>query len=182
MRIFLLYALACSGSDGDDGTPSATPTADTADSATAPDPCEDGDLQFVPSIGTYDLAPLFDGGPLVIQQGAQGGYHVDVGGSLGPVPDFGALVIGTLTLDGLVLASTEGAQVAYSDWAECQAGFQGARIFMDSTLSGPTLCGFVGQQATFDLRVEDLVTERAYVASYIVLLELVLSSGSCESL
>lgn len=171
--------IACSGSDDAGSTPS-TSTADTGPTPEAV--CLEGELSLAPFLGSYGLTPLVEDGDLLMQQGPQGGYHVDVSGVISPIPSTGVVVRGTLTVDGdgTVVAATDGVQVAFVRWEACEGEFQGARVFLDVALDAEILCGFVGEPATFELEVEDLVTGRSVAQTFGVTLDLALANGDCS--
>ncbi len=184
--MLLLLALACSGSDPDP----PVDTTDTVDSDTGSvmdsvqdDVCLQGDLLHVPTVGSYEQEPLTDGMTLVLLQGAQGGYHVDMNGRIEPVPEVGVVIAAELLLDdGTQLAFTDGAQAAYTTWTDCVGLYGQARMFWNSELDATTLCGFVGRPATMTQTVEDLGTERAVSGVFDVVFDVALFNGTCADL
>ncbi len=185
----IVLALACTGSDAD--PPSGEGTgAFTEDSGSTGDPtdaettvCREGELQHVAAVGSYEQQPLFDGQTVVLTQGPQGGYHVDMNGVVSPVPDVGVVVAAELRLDdGTQVAFTDGAQVAFEDWADCEGAYVQARMFWNSSLDAATLCSFVGREATMDQTLEDLATGRMVSGSYAVSFDVALFHGTCADL
>ncbi len=187
-------ALACSGSDGGDpdgstdaatDTPSITETGagdtGTPTGSTTGDPCEVGELIHVPTVGSNEEVPLEDGLTLVLQQGPQGGYHIDMNGSLEPVPDVGVVVLAEVLLDdGTQIAFADGAQAAFLTWSDCRGVYTKARMFWNSELDAPELCDFAGRAATMTQTVEDLATGRTVSASFDVVFDVVLFDRTCD--
>jgi len=191
----ILWWLACAGGDPAPSSPSpdsatdtaadTAPTAATGADSTAPlDPCEQGELQLEPGVGPYQVTPVGDGDVLVIIQGPQGGYHVDVAGIASPVTDLGLIVRPTLALDDGTPVAGEGdeIQVGFSvyDEAECRGSFADARMFVLSDAA--SLCAIAGRSATYRVEVESF-DGRSVSASRDVVLDVdLLDPYTCETL
>jgi len=184
--MLLFLALACSGSEADP----PVGTKDTVDSDTGSvmdsvqdDVCLEGDLVHVPTVGSYEQEPLVDGMTLVLLQGPQGGYHIDMNGRIEPVPEVGVVVEAELLLDdGTQVAFTDGAQAAYTTWTDCVGVYGQARMFWNSELDATALCGFVGQPATMAQTVEDLGSGRVVSHQFDVVFDVALFNGTCADL
>lgn len=168
----VLLIFACSGDagpapdpSGDSGslsvgasgiTGSTGSTGDTGGGSPT-DPCREGELQFAPGVGSYDVFPLQAGDVLTIIQGPQGGYHVDFAGVVSPVPDVGIILRPLLTLDdGVIVAGEDDViQAGFFRYDEptCTGEFSGTRMFVLSDASA--LCALVGRDATVSLQLED---------------------------
>jgi len=200
MLFLWLWACGGGGSDDDPATPtddsSVAPTsATTADTHTAsetagptadtaPDPCSVGPLSLVPGVGPYTVYPVADDDTLVIIQGPQGGYHVDVAGIVEPVTDFGAIVRPLLTLDDDTIVAGDGdvIQVGFSvyDADACRGQFADARMFVLS--DAQSLCAIAGRTATYEVTVETFDGRTTTEARTVVLEIDLLDPYTCDTL
>jgi hypothetical protein len=178
--MILILALACSGSEADPPTGSTPSGSDSGVVDSVEALCSRGDLAHDPTVGSYEQVALADGLTLVLQQGPQGGYHVDMNGRVEPVPDVGVVVVAELLLeDGTQVAYTDGSQAAFSTWDDCVGVYEQARMFWNAQLDAATLCSFVGLPATLTQTVEDLGSDRTISASFDVVFDVVLFNGTC---
>jgi len=165
MRLYLvaLVAMACTEPlvEGPAGSPLDTgPTAPAPpDIPVADYPCATGALALELGTGVTAFAPLTPGEGVVMVDGPQTGWHVDVGGSLVGAPqlvEIDAVLYGD---DGTLLFGDQApVRTALVGWGEdaCEGSFYGLRSMSGPSLDLEQVCALEGRSGTLVVTVTDL--------------------------
>lgn len=165
------FAAGCAG-DGDDKTDSG-----------AVGGCTDGSPTVSVGTGDVSFVALAAGDPVTIVFGPQGGWHIDVGGSVTAMNQEVAVTPKvTLVSQATQIAGDQQPQyigLASYDDAACTGQFWGIRAFVDDVVTPPLgmsyaemICTFEGQELTLEVTVEDITTGKTATSSQSVIARL----------
>lgn len=149
-------AAACAAPEGDDGV-------------VGTGACTDSQPSVIVGAGDGTFVGLNDDDPVTFVFGPQGGWHVDLAGSVSNMNQE-VSVSSTLTLvsDGLQIAGDQPPEfrglAGYDDEA-CAGEFWGSRAAVDDVVDPPSgqsyiemICSFEGEAVDVSVTVEDLTT------------------------
>lgn len=159
-RSFLFVLLvACAPEDATTDGANGGPTNETTSEVFDTHACAHGELTVALGTGITEYQPLDPGDEVMMVDGPQSGWHMDVAGLLIDAPEVVQVDVAVFDAQGQVWfgdqATNRIALVGWDDSA-CEGSFYGVRAMSVPQLDIDTVCALAGQPATVEVTVTDL--------------------------